>query len=327
MSAELSFALMAGAVLGASAHRAGLCTVKAVAEVMTTGRGHILWSFLKASLWTAGILALAGPAGLAPDLAMRPITVAAIVGGVIFGLGAGLNGACAISTLTRLADGHVVMLFTLAGWVLGMIAVAGALPRIHVTAEAAGRPVWLILLLTAWMLWEMGRLIRRARDDGLSLLAAHWPLSLAVLLLSLANAFLLLIGGPWSFTATVLCATHAAVLDACEQGMRLWLISLAAVTAMALSARLRHSFRLRGLRAGAALRHLMGGAAMGAGAALIPGGNDGLIFFGLPALSPHALPTYVGIVFGTWLALETMRRLGRPIPRIACESDICKVSM
>lgn len=327
MSPELPFALLAGVVLGASAHRAGLCTVKAVAEVMTSGRGHILWSFLKASLWTAGLLALAGLAGLAPDLAMRPITATAIIGGVIFGLGAGLNGACAISTLARLADGHVVMLFSLAGWALGMIAVAGALPGLHATAEAAGRPGWLILPLAAWMLWETGRLIRRARGEGLSVLAAHWPLSLAVLLLALANAILLLIGRPWSFTATALCATHAAALDTCGQGMRLWLISLAAFAAMGLSARLRHSFRLRGLRAGAALRHLMGGAAMGAGAALIPGGNDGLIFFGLPALSPHALPAYVGIIFGTWLALEAMRRLGRPIPLIACESDICKVSM
>jgi len=50
MPADLVVALFAGAVLGGSAHRAGLCTVKAVAEVMTTGRGHILWSFVKASL-------------------------------------------------------------------------------------------------------------------------------------------------------------------------------------------------------------------------------------------------------------------------------------
>ena len=39
MSPELPIALLAGVVLGASAHRAGLCTVKAVSEVLTTGRG------------------------------------------------------------------------------------------------------------------------------------------------------------------------------------------------------------------------------------------------------------------------------------------------
>lgn len=39
-----------------------------------------------------------------------------------------------------------------------------------------------------------------------------------------------------------------------------------------------------------ALRHLAAGKLMGTGAAMMPGGNDGLILLGLPSLSPHALP-------------------------------------
>jgi hypothetical protein len=63
---------------------------------------------------------------------------------------------------------------------------------------------------------------------------------------------------------------------------------------------------------------------MGLGAALIPGGNDGLILFGIPALSPHALPAIGGILAGILAALLAMRASGRAIPPILCSGDICR---
>lgn len=324
MSPDLILALMAGAVLGASAHRAGLCTVKAVAEVMTSGSGHVLWSFLKAALWTAGILSLARLAAYTPDLAARPLTPVAVLGGVVFGLGAAMNGACSFSTLARLAEGHTIMLFTLAGWTLGITGAASLLPDLHAPPVPTQFPGWLAVPLVAWMLWEGFRVIRRARAEGGPFLDAHWPLSFSVLLLGLANAALLLLERPWSFTATALCSAGAAPLAACKQPAGLWLVSLAALAAMGLSAWYRRSFRLRRVRPLPALRHLAAGTAMGVGSTLIPGGNDGLILFGIPSLSPHALPAWAGIVAGIWLALTAMRFLGRPIPRIVCEGDICR---
>lgn len=63
MVPDLALPALMGVLLGASAHRAGLCTVKAVAEIMTTGQAHVLWSLLKASLWTMGLLSVAALAG------------------------------------------------------------------------------------------------------------------------------------------------------------------------------------------------------------------------------------------------------------------------
>ena len=140
MSPELPIALLAGVVLGASAHRAGLCTVKAVAEVITSGRAHFLWSFLKASLWTAGFLALAAAFGDSVTLGHRPVLMVGMIGGVLFGLGAGLNGACSFSTLSRLAEGHLVMLFTLAGWAVAMIGLLNLFPGLHLPAIAVAMP-------------------------------------------------------------------------------------------------------------------------------------------------------------------------------------------
>lgn len=62
MSASFPIALMMGLMLGVSAHRAGLCTVKAVAEVITSRRGWVLWSFLKAALWATGTILFGLPA-------------------------------------------------------------------------------------------------------------------------------------------------------------------------------------------------------------------------------------------------------------------------
>src|SRR4051812_5998501 len=47
------------------------------------------------------------------------LTGFALVGGLAFGLGAALNGACAYSTMARLADGEGRMLVAIAGFAAG----------------------------------------------------------------------------------------------------------------------------------------------------------------------------------------------------------------
>ena len=63
------------------------------------------------------------------------------------------------------------------------------------------------------------------------------------------------------------------------------------------------------------------------GCGLLPGGNDRLIRFGLPELSPHALPGRIAVIVGIALALTLLRRFGRPMPVIFCEADICRTTM
>jgi len=328
MPAELVVALFAGALLGGSAHRAGLCTVKAVAEVMTTGRGHILGSFVKASLWTAGVLALLGVFGAPPALAVWPLGRIAPLGGLVFGVGARLNGACSFSTLSRLAEGHLVMVFTLAGWLVGLGVVARALPGLHVPAAPRHLPWVVILPLAAWMGWETRRVFQRLRGGAWPLhRARHWPLSVAVFPVALSFIALVAVGRPWSFTSSAICLADAGPLGACVSPGTLWAVSAAAFGAMALSARLRGSARARPIRPRAAARHLGAGTIMGLGAGLIPGGNDGLVLFGLPATSPTALPAWLSIVAGNFAALWTMRRVGGRVPEIRCTADICRADL
>lgn len=324
MSPELLIALLAGVVLGASAHRAGLCTVKAVSEVVTTRRAHVLWSFLKASLWTTGILAWAALLGAPTELALRPLVASGIAGGLIFGLGAGLNGACSFSTLARLADGHIVMVFTLLGWAIAIFVFQEFHPGFHRTAAGNAVPSSMALPLAIWMLWEIRNLWRRRDATVSGIRSGYWTLSSAILLIAVANSALLLSGRPWSFTSTALCSAGELPLAPCQHTGMLWTISLTAMLTMIGSSLMRRSFRIRRPRAKAALRHLTAGLAMGAGASLIPGGNDGLILFGLPALSPHALPSWAAIVAGVALSLSAMRMLGLRVPKVSCEGDVCR---
>lgn len=325
MPPDLPLTFLFGALLGLSAHRAGLCTVKAVAEVMTTGRAHVLWSFLKASLWTSGLLSLVALAAIPPDLVARPLTLVAPAGGLIFGIGAALNGACSFSTFARLAEGHVAMAATPLGWMLGLAGMRALAPFAHPPAEVSALPLWIAVALIPWMLWEGSRIVRRLAAGGEgSLGAAVWPLSRAVFVLAAANVGLLLLGRPWSFTATAICAADVAP---CAHAGSLWLVSLVAIAAMVASARARGSFRRRPMRLRAVLRHLAAGTLMGMGAAMIPGGNDGLILFGLPALSPHAAPAWIGIALGIIAALSAMRLAGLRVPPIRCEADICRAGL
>lgn len=328
MFPDLALPALMGVLLGASAHRAGLCTVKAVAEIMTAGQAHVLWSFLKASLWTMGLLSVAGLAGTEASLSARPLLLTGALGGILFGVGAGLNGACSFSTLARLAEGHGVMLLTLVGWGLGLSAAKGLVSIPHVTASATSLPSWLFLPGLAWIVWEGGRLARLFLRQSSGVLAeAAWPLSLGIFLVALANTGLLLMERPWSFTSTAICTSGAAEIAPCAHPVTLWVVSGAAVLAMLASATLRGSFRLRPVRLRSGLRRLGAGSLMGAGAAMIPGGNDGLILFSIPSLSPHALPSWFGIVVGIWIALAVMRALGARIPTIRCESDICRTGL
>lgn len=324
MTAEVALTL-AAALLGAAAHRGGLCTVRAAAEVLTTRRAHILWSFLKASFWTTSFLALAAAAGHATPLASFSFEWIIVAGGLLFGIGAAMNGACALSTFARLSEGHVAMGFAPLGWLAGMAAVARVAPGTPPAEQASALPGWLAMPAVVWIGAEGVRLARRLRRDGLGPgEAAAWPLSLAVLVIAGAYTALLLASAPWSFTSTALCTARAGATTPCEATGLLWLLSGAAFAGMLGSAVLRGSFRLRRPRLRATLRHLGAGATMGAGAALIPGGNDGLILFGLPSLSPHSLPAWLAIVAGVLLTLAAMRQAGTRLPRIRCEADVCR---
>ncbi len=325
-------------VLGFAAHRASICTVKAVEEVLTTRRAFMLLSFAKTVLWVMAVTALlvwALPESRA-NLAGWPVSLAGLAGGLVFGVGAVFNKGCAFSTLTRLGGGQLSMLVSLAGFVLGVLAhdlleppalVPTAPASDALLAGADLGPRLVAVALGLWGLWEAWRLWR-SRPAGTRLralaLAEHYRLSTAALLLGLSNAVLYALHGTWAYTSTVTRGVQQALGEGAGPATAAWLLFAFLVVGVAASAWQRRSFRLRWRPRPGWLSYLLGGALMGFGAALVPGGNDVLILHAIPLLSPHALPAYLAMLAGIFVTLAVMRRLGASLEAIDCSGDICR---
>jgi hypothetical protein len=70
------------------------------------------------------------------------------------------------------------------------------------------------------------------------------------------------------------------------------------------------------------LRNIFGGVLMGIGVALAPGGNDALVLYGIPSLSPHALPAFLAMAAGIAAALLVMRHGFGIVSHVECRNDI-----
>jgi hypothetical protein len=329
--------LLLAALMGFAVHRASLCTVKTVAEIFSSRKAYMMATLLKAVLWVATVsvpILVYLPETAAPN-PVYAITVTAIGGGFLFGVGAAVNGGCAFSTLGQLANGNLWMLTTLFGFCIGVAGLSFMVPMIEPSLALKAllfkvpKPLIIIVLVFLWLFvcWEIVRLWR-SREKGKGwrqlLFASYYRLSTAALLLGFSGGVLYTLHGAWTYTS-VLKQQVQSLWQLIEQPVAINLILFPALfCGMFLSAWQRGSLRLRWRRVPTWPRHLIGGTLMGAGAVLIPGGNDTLILDSLPGLSPHAIPAFVALLFGIGMTLLLMRLLTGKTLKIVCTNDICR---
>ena len=150
----ITASLVLAAIFGFATHRASICTVKAVLEVLTTRRAHMFLSFAKTVLWVAAITAVVVWVAPLPEGPVAPVwalSPAALVGGFLFGVGAALNGGCAFYTLSRLGDGQLRMAVSILGFVLGALAfdylgrVSGFATRTPMTSALGAPELWSVV--------------------------------------------------------------------------------------------------------------------------------------------------------------------------------------
>ena len=337
----LIFSIALAFVLGFAAHRASVCTVRAIAEIMSSGSGSIFLSIGKSMLWAWALMipvfALRQAAGT--GLAGWSLTGIAVLGGFLFGMGAAVNGGCAYSTMARFVDGDGKMLATIIGFAVGIFCFA-TLAKWGWLTRPAPEPAWVGSLLAgkwariwaetlacaflAWALYEILRLWRtRARDERVIelILAPRYRLSTAALLVGLSGALLFLLHGPISYTATFdLIIQGALGTQDWPTPMRTVLL-LAVMAGMLLSTLQRGTFRVDWRPQFSWLLNLSAGVLMGLGVALAPGGNDALVLDGIPILSPYAMPTFTALVVGVAFGLVLMRRWFGIEAHVTCQND------
>ena len=329
------------ATLGFAAHRASICTVRAVAELLSTGRAYCLLSFGKSVLWVLSIilpLLWLDPA-LGASIHGYALSTASLAGGFLFGMGAALNGGCSFSTMTRLADGQIRMLVTLLGVALGVLLDIAITRAGHISSPLPAAPLIsslvqmagaLTLLLWAWAIWELRRLwltrLRNVRFGELAL-ASQYRLSTAGALIGIANGMLYLFHGPWTYAGALRQGVEGlVVMGETPTPVRLSLFA-AVFTGMVLSTWQRGSFSLDPRIAPIGAVNFAGGMLMGAGAAMVPGGNDALILYGIPTLSSHALPAYAAMLAGIAAVILIMRVVTGDRMRVDCAGDVCKAAL
>jgi len=332
----LLFSVLLAATVGFAAHRASVCTVKAVAEIMTTGHAHMLISFGKTAVW---VLALSAPlVWLVPGLAPLPgavPTALSLAAGGLFGIGAAINGGCSISTITRFGGGDVGMGLTLAGLLAGMAPWALFLPDWRPPPQPSpliGAPplaVALAALAGLWAVWELVTLWRgRTRGQSLRahLLAHRWRLSTAAAVMGVTNAILCALHGGWAYTGMFWSALTWTAGDAARPAAILVALFLALIGGATASAVARGRFRLRWRPDKQWLNHFTGGMLMGTGIALIPGGNAALLLHAGPSLSLHAIPAFTAMIIGIAGVLAVRRWRDGRMPTVDCSGDVCHTS-
>ena len=332
----LILACALAATLGFATHRASVCTVRAVAEVISSRTGYMLASIGKSMLWVTAVTipAILLMPSVGANLLGWPLTGAAVLGGFVFGIGAAINGGCAFSTMARLVDGEGGMLVAIVALALGILCFVTLVDwhwlerPVPTPALASSLSAWASIMALAVLLWsvyEAVRLWRACPTDSWVrdlVLAPQYRLSSAAMLIGLASAVIFLIYGSASYTVTVQQVIEGWHGTRGFPATERWALLLALVAGMLLSTVQRGSFRMDWRPRRIWLRNLCGGLLMGFGVALTPGGNDALVLYSIPSLSPHALPAFLTMMPGIALGLLVMRVLFGIEMRVACRNDI-----
>jgi hypothetical protein len=214
-----------------------------------------------------------------------------VLGAVMFAVGAMLNGACAVGTVTRIARGDWGHLSTFAGAALAV----WLLPHQAVVNQAPGIPLlsglsWLCIVLA----FAAGILFLARRHLG----DVPWPSFIAV---GGTAAIVTDWEGNW---------TWLGLLQRLQSGLHVEtpvLLLIAAVFAgVVVTAVRKRRFLLVRPQPWVVLREFVGGGLMLGGAILIPGANDALAAFGVPSGSPDAVVGYL-VMFAILLLLVVLK--------------------
>ena len=309
----LTVALLCAAVMGFAIQRGATCAVVAVEEVLTRHRATRLAAMAEAALWVAGGLVIANAIGLS---AVMPAGFAVsgwtVIGGILLGLGAYVNGACAFGSIARLGRGEWVYLATPLGFFLGCVGFGPLFgdspPPLQAGSPVLSAPAWVALPVGAFLAWRLvwpARAIRGSGGWGRELFARAWSPHAATVVIGLSFVVMLIVVGAWSYTEALGELARGPAPGLPARGLLLLALLTGAVLGGWSAGQLGH----RRVTRAQLLRCLFGGAIMAWGGLFVPGANDGLILLGMPLLAPYAWTAFAAMC----CAIAAMHLLARRI--------------
>jgi uncharacterized membrane protein len=158
------------------------------------------------------------------------------------------------------------------------------------------------------------------------ILSPQYRLSTAAMLIGIASTVIFLLVGSPGYTITLQNMVQSAIGMGALPIERS-LIMLAVLAGMLVSTLQRGSFRLDWRPRWSWLRNVVGGALMGLGTAMVPGGNAVLVLYATPSFSPHALADLVALLVGAGAGLLAMKHFAGLDTRVVCRNDIYRAEM
>lgn len=296
--------------VGFSAQRGSLCVVSGIADVVDRRSPRVFMSFFRIGVW---VTLLSSPICwlfvAAHPLMTYSLSLLTVVGGLLFGIGAALNGGCSFGTLIRFAAGDLTFIGSFAGMAAGiwsrgrMSMLTAPMPNgPSVLAHPSRLGVLVVCLAALFSIHELALLPQRKRPGS-------WSPEQAAAVIGLCSGLIYTLNGTWFYT---IAFDHLIYVEGARElhGLQLTAVTIATLAGGAISATSNQTFHLR-FRWQALPLHIIGGAAMGFGTTLIPGGNAVLVLNAFPALSSHAVPAYFSLIVGAAIALFVSRSLRR----------------
>lgn len=312
-----ALAFLLAALAGFAAQRGSICAVAAVKDLVLKRDARRYAAFLECALWSLAAFGFLGTFGVRAGPAQDfPVTALAAAGGALFGVGAVINGACAFGSAARLARGDLSFLFMPLGFLAGAFALSHGLAA----PAASAAPAFQSPIVATLLVFFVGVRIFGAADRVRSLRAARehlaadsWAPAFAMAVIGVSSGALMALYAPWPYSS--LLVEIAAGSETMDQAKKITL-ALMFVAGAGLAARTAGAFRVKapGLRVSA--EKFAGGAMMGAGAYLIPGGNDSLVLGALPNLFAYGLIAYAAMTAAIAAMVVVDARL-KPAPRRA----------
>ena len=309
-------ALLAAAGMGFAIQRGGTCMVSAMDQLVRQRSPGKLLSLAECSLWTSALGLIVVMAGFAFGASPAyPLGLATVLGGLLLGAGAWLNGACVFGSIARIGGRDWHYLLTPPGYFLGSLVhfrLLGDYARAEMeTQSSATLPVLVVLVLASFTASLLS--FRRSRGD----LASLWTYRHATIAIGFAFVVLVAVAGSWTYTEALGRISHG-------HGVPHWpeVLLFAALLGGAIFGG-RRLAAPGGFVPRRALFCLAGGGLMGFGGSMVPGGNDNLILVGLPGLQPHAWVAICAMALAiaagllgeaAWRKIQLSRTLGRADP-------------
>lgn len=288
----LIVAISCATIMGFAINRGATCMVAAVDEVVRHKRFDRSLALGEAALWVAGGIMLASAIGLMPDpVVHRSPSTLTLVGGALLGFGAYVNRACVFGSVARFGSGEWHYALTPLGFFAGCLATipwVGDGDGISGARDVPHFPLAVGIVLTLFAIWRGVGVALAARAG---MLTRHiWSPHNATGVIGVTFVVLLLTAGAWTYPEALAQLARGMTMESAVR-LTLFLALLGGAVWGGGTSR----GRAGSWSGGGALRCFGGGALMGMGSLMIPGGNDNLILVGLPFLQPYA-----------WVALIAM---------------------